>query len=201
MRVNRTAPQPSPPQDGWSGWEGSARASRPSDFFQHKIKEKINSNFLLVCSAPELARGTPQGCCSSLCSEFVIAQYASDDYRKTQPSSSKDARLKLVTADDRGKSSLSNVGNFLERCQQTDHQAVNEASGKSLMCYRIQLHSTSPFKVLPFAIFGKLRASSTVKNAEQDAQNFYLRKNPRKAKTESCSVGDGELLVSLPLGW
>lgn len=101
---------------------------------------------------------------------------------------SKDGRMKLVTADDRGKSSLSNIGNFLESGQQTgNHRAANEASEKSPLCYCIELHSTSPFEVLPLAIFGKLRASSRVKNAKQDAQNkIFASKNPRKAKTQSC---------------
>lgn len=40
-------------------------------------------------------------------------------------------------------------------------------------------------KYFPLHIFGKLRASSTVENAKQDAQSkiFYLCQNPQKAKT------------------
>lgn len=46
--------QLSPLWNGRSRWECSAPRSHPGDFFQHKIKEKVNSNFLLGCSAQQL---------------------------------------------------------------------------------------------------------------------------------------------------
>lgn len=116
---------------------------------------------------------------------------------------SKDAGMKQVVAGARRKGFLCHLGNILEKWQQTGGlQAVNEVSEKPLLLR----HPTSPycfsFWSISISNFGQARSDNAIEGCWFFSNIFTSVKHTKhKAKSESCSVGGVELLVSPLLGY